>query len=579
MPISKDIEEKIIELSQDPQLNNIVPYLVGHLKNYTFEIEELLDHLRTNAVLKPETVYELGIAVSSLDDDKQKSQDIAFHHLAADLWDIDRNFARARYPSPNQCVKATLIYANKVIELLPETRKNGKGMRSGSLMSAYRIKAQCHQQLGELIEKRKALFLRTFIDDHSVVGIRERTGLLKEQLHDYFMRPVVVDDSSTKTINSTLAPSEDEPKHDRSSTKWSKEALWFDSATFENHEVSLLDERRIFRCYTAENRFFNPNRSHKRRLLDQLATAIIDQRYQESVHTPIDIAGLSSRQIITAEKAYQNAVIALTDELNPILSIPIGQERPRTNGYIGVDTYGPVECFQVGTTTIQSRHKTRPKRDRLGDTFILRAEFDNCGSYNDFYQNLIVKLTHNEVEKEKQLALLMIRYGKTHESVSLEELRAVNVSATSDYIDKFNRLCFLMLDKEQSQWLSANTKKYQLGLSVYQARCLILVKEGFICFKDILQKNPQLGIYSNSGLMTEEGRSAVLAACQRIDALYLAYLQRKHAPDHNAFIASHSDHLLRTCVLTREQAHRDLKEVYGGDSDTDDEGYQTDLSM
>ncbi len=33
------------------------------------------------------------------------------------------------------------------------------------------------------------------------------------------------------------------------------------------------------------------------------------------------------------------------------------------------------------------------------------------------------------------------------------------------------------------------------------------------------------------------------------------------------------------CVLTRKQAHQDMQYTYGGESDTDGEGYESDLSM
>ena len=42
---------------------------------------------------------------------------------------------------------------------------------------------------------------------------------------------------------------------------------------------------------------------------------------------------------------------------------------------------------------------------------------------------------------------------------------------------------------------------------------------------------------------------------------------------------AHNDSGHPICVLSRHQAHEDLKAVYSGDSDTDGEGYESDLSL
>jgi len=70
-------------------------------------------------------------------------------------------------------------------------------------------------------------------------------------------------------------------------------------------------------------------------------------------------------------------------------------------------------------------------------------------------------------------------------------------------------------------------------------------------------------------------------SCQRIDALYLLYLQVKYQSDHVRFFKAQlpSDKTDRTPVITREQAHKDLREVYEGDSESESDAYESDLEF
>lgn len=352
----------------------------------------------------------------------------------------------------------------------------------------------------------------------------------------------------------------------------------------QKYEKCLPDNRQTFRRYAAESCFFNPKRSKKCIDLIELTHAIIDQRYQQdnsdSPPAPVNLTGKSSRQVISAERAYQHAVVTLTGENNPHLGIPTARTKPWTiwgecfgDHRSGTMGYGPVEHYQMGDTKVQSEHRTSPKRQRLGDSFLPQH-----ASYNKDIYPFLHKLTKENVEKEKQLAAFMIRYGKSHQPVSLEELQEVCAQAEKKDVDHFNGICFLIIEKEQGQWHSATDKRFHLGMSVSQARCLILIEAGFIGFKEAFKNNTLFGIYSQTGIV--DNPSEVTKSCQRIDTLYMSYLQNKHVKDHFAFLKKHIDNTAPTCVLTRKQAHWDLKEVYGGDSDTDgEEGYDTDLSV
>jgi hypothetical protein len=558
MAFPATIEQKIIAFSQSTRPTDMAPYLVGQIKARYLTVKTLLEYAQTKQcensavfIINTDILCKLGDLFLKEKDEKLKKQSVAFYQLAADRWSIEENFKRAKseFYVSNQNILLALTCANKVIKLA--------GNRSrGYAATAHEIKACCHEKLGEWSQARKTRFQDTFIPNTRVeIAVKERAQLLKSQIIDEHA-------SATKVVpkpsNSFFNP----PKK-----KCSNETAWFNSINPKEHVNFSEEEENMSRRYAAENHFFNPSRSSKLKKLQALGLKIIDARFEESDDVvPI---GDNARQMISVENMFQRATRALTDDTDLKLGMPVSRKRLRE---LGTKTYGPVERYQVGETTVELQHRADLSRNRF-NLYIL-----DLGTYEALYRTLILKLTSGDAEKEKQLAAFMIRYGKLHQGISLEELLAMNTSSTIDDVKKFNRLCFLMLDKEQGQWLSAPDKKYHLGLSVSQARCLILLKEGMICFKDVFSKNPPMGVYSSSNLISDEGRNAVVAACQRIDDLYLTYLQKnKYSTDYAAFIKKYADQPARKCLL--RTAHQDLKTVYGGDSDTDGEGYNSDMSL
>lgn len=139
-------------------------------------------------------------------------------------------------------------------------------------------------------------------------------------------------------------------------------------------------------------------------------------------------------------------------------------------------------------------------------------------------------------EKTKKIAEWIIRYGKHQQSVTLEELKGICPDLTEEqlqqYIDKFNRICFLVMAKEQVQWLSATNPRYQLGLAVAQARCLIMMEAGYITLKDAFSSGV-FRVYTGTDLVNDPSRMA--NPCKKINDLYLAYLQSQRPLDYMGF--------------------------------------------
>lgn len=350
------------------------------------------------------------------------------------------------------------------------------------------------------------------------------------------------------------------------------------------------DYSKIFRRHAAETTFFNPRRNRKNDTLIGLVGQIIDQRFRppDQKVDSINVSGFSARMLITAERLFQEAVLDLSVGLpgnyepdNPsyfshtklsISGMPVAKFEFWKNRK-GYNHFGPQELYQIGPTAMSMSHRANPKRERLGNCFV-----DGVGAYTRDISMQITTITSNEMPKERDLAELMIRYAKDGQAMTLYDLRRLNPALMQRDVDAFNRVCFLVMIKEQTQWHSAVHRNYCLGMSVAYARCLILIREGFITFQDAFKNSAIFSIYSHKDLL--DSPSNIEASAKYIDRLYLVYLQQKHKTDTMSFFRRHVEkEKMPECVLTRKQAREDLQQVYGGESDSDGEGYESDLDF
>lgn len=314
----------------------------------------------------------------------------------------------------------------------------------------------------------------------------------------------------------------------------------------------------------AEACFFNPQRSKKRAQIESLAHEIIDNRYQQKTEF-IHLSG-SVRVFAGAEKVYQTAAKMLATYGLPQLGLP-------SVNYKKELTYGPDEFYKIGETIAKFQHRTQPKLQRLGDSY---SPDHPKGTYNESIFPFLQKLAQDNPEKEKQIAKLFIAYGRTQQSVSLQSLQTIKADTTSADVNRFNQICLLIMAKEQVQWLSATKLLYQ-GLAVAQARCILLISEGFIRFADAFQNDAKYSVYSNTRLLYDP--DTLSQACQNIDELFLKYLQMKYPVEYETVLSQITASGKKCAIVPNRLIDRNtLKNVYGGDSDSEDEAdYNSDL--
>lgn len=336
-----------------------------------------------------------------------------------------------------------------------------------------------------------------------------------------------------------------------------------------DYKTHTAVHRQQYRRAVAEASFFDPKRSKKKDQISSLAYKIIDSRYQQTTDS-IELSKYSVRLHAHAEKAIQNAILILAGTTRPQLGLPYVREKVLGSSILG---YGPREVYKIGDTDAVFEHRTHPDSERLGDSY--SPDYIG-GTYNASIYPFLLDLAQGNPEKEKQIAQLFIVYGKKQQSVTLEALQAIKSDVTQKDVEQFNRVCILILAKEQTQWLSANKSNYK-GLTVSQARCILLMTEGLLRFEDAFKNDGVFSIYSNRGLLYNPNTLA--QACQRVDDLFIQFLQIKHPLEHsNVMKQAIASRQKLTIIATRKQARADLKAVYGGDSDSDNEAdYNSDL--
>lgn len=337
-----------------------------------------------------------------------------------------------------------------------------------------------------------------------------------------------------------------------------------------------IDRRASMRSHKAESRFFDPWHFNKIETLESiknLVLKIVDQRFSFTPNeTALSLQGISSRTLICAERVFQEALrfLGVTGKQ---LGIPIVRKTSWDFGYIsGFNKFGPIERYQIGNTEIQVEHRTDAKPDRLGDCFLKQL-----GSYKSDIYPFFQKITAGDSAKERLIAQLLIQFSKEHQPVTLAELQEIYPQSTISDIDKFNQIAFLTKEKEQAQWHSASNQRLLIGMSTAQAKALILVKEGWLTLADLFTGS-DFSVYSHAKLI--DAPNTLLESCKQIESLYAEFMFRSYAPEVATFfkknILSKED---RTVVLTRQQARKALQIVYGGEADSDGEGYDSDLEF
>ena len=316
------------------------------------------------------------------------------------------------------------------------------------------------------------------------------------------------------------------------------------------------------REYYVQKRFFDPIRTHAsetKNIAEHLQKLRLEAEYKES----LKLKSVPARRIITAERSTIEAS-------KKCLGLGNSFEGRNQLGWINQKP----EEVKFGELPISYHQNPGTYPNHLGNFFIT-IPFTKKGDYNEILAVLLklANSTKDEPNKnnEKTLASFMLRYAKEGKLVSLQELEDLNDNTTQEMANAFNTICYHVFVKEIARRMPCKEDKYDFPSAILTAREVKLIANGDLSLKDVFASDAPYGVVTGQFLCNNHERVEI--KINRINALYNKVF---YGPENKAELASFfKEHENAIPIASRQQLRKELQETYGGDSDTDGEGYSS----
>ncbi len=337
--------------------------------------------------------------------------------------------------------------------------------------------------------------------------------------------------------------------------------------------------RRYYRQRQVEQTYFSPKRTYKPKTR-KLSFTIQNNRLSDSdvaVKT-LTVDNQSTRRLITAEVAVMNSGLQLKgfgSTYDAHFGWTTGYQESGAGSYSTYEmTYCYSETVSLGGTIITYRQRNNPHVNHPGDYYML-----DLGTYEQMYNFILTIINPEESEEidyivEKNLAQYMLRYTQTGKTMTLEELSEFSQELTQNDLKKLNRIFYHCFVKEPARFFLARDEEHQLPMASAQARALKLLVRGHITMADVFAQDAPYGVFTGKELGSDV--NAVKEKIDRINDKYehqIMNIAVNHADNYYAFMHHHPN---ANTLPTRQILHDELIDVYGGESDSDGEGYDTD---
>jgi len=367
------------------------------------------------------------------------------------------------------------------------------------------------------------------------------------------------------------APWEDESRErrDGKSTKDEKK----------HSQVKLTDgsnlDKELSSGVFAEQTFFNIARQRKKKT-HQLRKQLQDNR-KSAAPKPVDVTGVSARQLITADAAGIKASIQEAggeDKLTTRTGIDKNLPWAKKTDTDGRTSYN-VQVLNHSGTRIAYKHTPTP--GHLGG-FYMYDTAEGKGNYDDIIQ-LINSITGKDPKKEAILARCMLNYAKTGQLASKEELAKNGINPTDSQYNCFKRVCLLTSVKEVVRRLVPGlqsskrpTTLFPFALTHYRA--LDLISHGHLSMQEVFSADAPYGLATGKGITsTEEGLKKAHEKIKRVNRLYNENILLKTHPEAQDIILNNPFGFISGRA---EEMHQELRKACGGASDTDGITYLSD---
>ncbi|CAF0901806.1 unnamed protein product [Didymodactylos carnosus] len=316
-----------------------------------------------------------------------------------------------------------------------------------------------------------------------------------------------------------------------------------------------ITEKIIRRQTQTEYRFFDSHRTRNEKTFE-LSEALESRRLSENVLEPLKLGVEQippTRRLITAERSTMETSVEIFgrpsqpyDTKTGWLSNPA--QRKTSPGVYSAYTqdYSFTETLTIGSSDIKYKQRTNPHCNHLGD-----YHMESIGSYAQIIA-VLNKITGSKAEHEKQLVELMLAFSHDGKPATLQNLRAINNAVTNDNVDY---------------------KDHELPLATVQARALQLMKNGYLKIEEVFSENAPYGVFTGKeiGKNMDNLREKII----RINDLYHKAILEQRSSNRFPYIELWKTHSSVKTLATRKELHRELRETFGGESDTDGEGYES----
>jgi hypothetical protein len=357
----------------------------------------------------------------------------------------------------------------------------------------------------------------------------------REELYEAYYR-----DSETILAKSKKAQSED----DESKLN-----------TIENAAYSKEKTRQ----YHVHWRFFDPKRTHKLQTRT-IANELQSRRLTSVAVAPLELDGVPARRVITAERS---TVEASKDLLG--LGCTLGTSRNQL-GWLDKKS----ESVKLNGQDIIYYQNPGTYPNHLGNFLLETPDIGDYEKILSSLQKLTQSLTQPHKMNEQRLAAFMLRYAKTGDSTSLEELQSLNPDTTDVDVRKFNTICYHVFVKEIARRTPCKEDQYDFPSSIITARAVKLIEAGHLTLHDVFSYDAPCGVVT--GKLLFKNHDKVQLKINHINRLYNELIYKPSYPELTIYFAEHPK---ADIIASRKQLRKELQETYGGNSDTDGEGYSS----
>ena len=318
-------------------------------------------------------------------------------------------------------------------------------------------------------------------------------------------------------------------------------------------------QNELDRMLAVENRYFDFSRS-KSTQTSQLKTTFVKNRYGTFKQT-VPIENIPTRRLITADSMSVCESICksggeqnLTSEQNILTYL----KWPHT-----VNSYGtsyPWQNLSYDGASIKYIHKPVP--GHLGGFFMPIKPKEN--DYAAIIQ-IISLLTNNNPYLEHLLARCMIIFSSTGQPMPRSALRRLGLHLDDANYELLLKICYLTSVKEITRRIytglrSNGSEVQKLPFATIHARALILIRDGHLRMTQVFSQDADYGIASGDNI-TSSNLGKTLQKARNINRLYHDKVEKS---------SEHS---------WPKQNRKVLQEVYGGEYDSDGDGYEALSSM